>query len=136
MGFWEVKCWFRDAPSSEFYRFDLYRNEHFITQKLSKWLVTDDQFFNGIYAKGIVVSYLDQSSDNEKLISGDTLTVELKSISREYYFFIQDAQAELRGSNPLFSGPGANVGGNISNGAIGFFAAYTLSKANAIVRMP
>jgi hypothetical protein len=33
------------------------------------------------------------------------------------------------GSNPLFSGPPANVKGNISNGAIGFFAAYTTSRS-------
>jgi hypothetical protein len=136
LGLWEVKCWFRDAPTVDFYRFELYRNNNLITHKLSKWLTTDDSFFNGIYAGGVVVSYLDQESDNEKLIYGDTLTVELSVISREYYYFIQDAQSELRGSNPLFSGPGANVKGNISNGAIGFFEAYPVSSSYAIVRTP
>ena len=136
MGLWEVKCSLLDSPLADFYRFELYRNKHLITHKLSKWQVTDDTFFNGLYASGILVDYLDQSSDNEKLVSGDTLTVELNSISREYYSFIQDAQSELRGSNPLFSGPGANVKGNISNGAIGFFAAYPVSRAYAIVRNP
>jgi hypothetical protein len=99
-------------------------------------LTTDDSFFNGIYAGGVVVSYLDQNSDNEKLVHGDTLTVELSVISREYYYFIQDAQSELRGSNPLFSGPGANVKGNISNGAIGFFEVYPVSSSFTIVRTP
>ena len=136
MGLWEVKCRLQDSPIADFYRFELYRNKHLITHKLSKWQVTDDTFFNGLYATGIIVDYLDQSSDNEKLVSGDTLTVELNCISREYYSFIQDAQSELRGSNPLFSGPGANVKGNISNGAIGFFAAYPVSRAYAIVRNP
>ena len=136
MGLWEVKCSLQDSPSSDFYRFELYRNEHLITHKLSKWKITDDTFFNGVYATGIIVDYLDQNSDNEKLIYGDTLWVELNKISREYYSFIQQAQSELRGSNPLFSGPGANVKGNISNGAIGFFAAYPVSRTYAIVRNP
>ncbi len=132
-GLWEVKCWFGDSLSTDFYRFDLYRNDHLITHKLSKWIVTDDKFFNGEYVNGGVITYLDQNSKNEKLLPGDELTVTLGTISREYFNFIQDAQSELRGSNPLFSGPGANVRGNISNGAIGFFAAYPVSSVKVIV---
>ncbi|MBI5009835.1 MAG: DUF4249 domain-containing protein [Bacteroidia bacterium] len=132
-GLWEVSCWFQDEPTTDFYRFDIYRNSKLITHKLEKWLVTDDKFFNGNYVKGGVVTYLDQNSDNEKLKSGDTLVVEMSAISREYYNYIQDAQTELRGSNPLFSGPGANVRGNINNGAIGFFAAYPVSSILMVV---
>jgi len=132
-GLWEVNCWLKDSTSTDFYRFDLFRNDQLITYKLSKWIVTDDTFFNGGYVDGAAITYIDQNSDNEKLIKGDTLNVELKSISREYYSFIREAQAELRGSNPLFSGPGANVKGNISNGAIGFFAAFPVSRVKTIV---
>ena len=67
------------------------------------------------------------------LVPGDTVTVELNNMGKEYFGFLQEAQAELRGSNPLFSGPPANVKGNISNGAIGFFAAYSVSRASATV---
>ena len=132
-GLWEVTCWFQDQIATDFYRFDLYRNNKLITHKLEKWLVTDDKFFNGEYVKGGVLTYLDQNSDNEKLTAGDMLYVEMDVISREYYNYIQDAQSELRGSNPLFSGPGANVRGNISNGAIGFFAAYPVSSVLIVV---
>ncbi|MBK9390034.1 MAG: DUF4249 domain-containing protein [Bacteroidetes bacterium] len=132
-GLWEVNCWFQDQQTTDFYRFDIYRNSHLVTHKLEKWLVTDDKFFNGDYVNGGTISYLEQSSDNEKLVRGDMLIVEMSSISREFYNYIQDAQAELRGSNPLFSGPGANVRGNISNGAIGFFAAYPVSRVMIIV---
>ena len=132
-GLWEVKCWFNDSISTDFYRFDISSNDNSITQSLDKWIVTDDKFFNGEYVNGGVISYLDQNSENEKLLPGDVLTITLGNISREYYNFIQDAQAELRGSNPLFSGPGANVRGNISNGAIGFFTAYPVSRVKVIV---
>jgi len=132
-GLWEVKCWFYDSLSTDFYRFELYRNYHLITHKLGKWIVTDDKFFNGDYVNGGVITYLDQNSENEKLLPGDELIITMGNIGREYFNFIQDAQSELRGSNPLFSGPGANVRGNISNGAIGFFAAYPVSLVKVIV---
>jgi len=54
-------------------------------------------------------------------------------INREYNDFLSDAQIELQGSNPLFSGPPANVKGNISNGAFGFFSAYSATRSYAIV---
>jgi hypothetical protein len=132
-GLWEAKCWFMDSPSSDFYRFHLLRNSDAITWKLSNWIISDDRFFNGKYVNGEPFTYLNQTSENEKLKSGDTLDAELYHISREYYYYIQDAQSELRGSDPLFSGPGANIRGNISNGAIGFFEAFPVSKARVIV---
>jgi hypothetical protein len=131
-GLWEVKCYLEDEPTTDYYRFQLFRNNHLITQKLSRWLVTDDKYFNGSYAVGIVVTFLDQASDNEKIVSGDELSIELNSLNRDFYYFIQDAQSELRGSNPLFSGPGANIKGNISNGALGYFDAYPVSRSGTI----
>ena len=71
--------------------------------------------------------------DDEVLITGDTVTVEMNSIGTDYANFIWEAQSEVKGSNPLFSGPPANVKGNIDNGATGFFAAYSVSRAYTIV---
>jgi hypothetical protein len=79
------------------------------------------------------VAFFDQGEEKEMLVSGDEITVELNTITKEHAGFIWDAQSELWGSNPLFSGPPANVKGNINNGAIGFFSAYSLSRASAIV---
>jgi len=128
-GFWEVKCYFQDPPSADYYRFLVYRNGKLMSDTIDKWLISDDRFFNGIYVEGASVAFLDQGSDNEKLENGDTVTLELNTITRPYARFIFDAQAELMGSNPLFSGPPANILGNISNGAIGFFSAHTVSRA-------
>jgi hypothetical protein len=130
---WEVKCWFQDPPSTDFYRFELLKNNVIITSNLRRWIVTDDRFFNGQYVSGATIAFLNQNREEDRLESGDTLGVELFRISREYYNFIEDAKSELRGSNPLFSGPGANIKGNISNGAIGFFTAYPVSRVKFLV---
>ena len=131
-GLWEVKCYVQEPPTIDFYRFMIYKNSTLLTDTLNEWFVTDDKFFNGNYTNGATVAYLRQGSAQEGLIEGDTVTVEVNSISKDYYNFVIEAQAELRGSNPLFSGPPANVKGNINNGAIGFFSAYSATRSFAI----
>ncbi|MDR2886683.1 MAG: DUF4249 domain-containing protein [Bacteroidales bacterium] len=132
-GLWQVKCWLQDTPLSDYYRIILRKNGEDITSGIGRWIITDDTFFNGQYLSGVTVAYLNPDEEYEKLVSGDILDVELYTISREYYNFITDAKSELFGSNPLFSGPGANIRGNISGGAVGFFAAYPISIATVTV---
>jgi hypothetical protein len=132
-GIWEIKCWVQDPPTKDFYRFLVSKNGRMITDTLDEWFVTDDRFFNGNYVYGAPIAYLQGDKVDEILKAGDLITVEMNSIGQKYESFIIEAQAEIRGSNPLFSGPPANVSGNISNGAIGFFAAYSVSRASAVV---
>lgn len=103
-----------------------------ITDTLFEWYVTDDKYFNGNYLSGATIGYLEQYYANEVLAAGDTVTAEINGIEKEYATFIWDAQTEIWGSNPLFSGPRANIKGNISNGAIGYFAAYSITRASVI----
>ena len=131
-GIWEVKCYVQEPPTIDFYRFLIIRNHVLLTDTLNEWFITDDKFFNGSYTNGATVAYLQQGSANEGLTPGDTVTVEVNSIGKEYFNFLFEAQAELRGSNPLFSGPPANVKGNISNGAVGFFTAYSATRSFTI----
>jgi len=132
-GIWEVKCYVQDPPTEDFYRFMITKNSKMLSDTLDEWFVTDDRFFNGNYAFGAPIAYLQQGKDDEILNEGDTVTVEMNSIGADYANFILEAQSEIRGSNPLFSGPPANVKGNINNGASGFFSAYSVSRSFAIV---
>lgn len=131
-GIWEVKCYVQEPPTIDFYRFMILKNRVMLTDSLSEWFITDDKFFNGSYTNGATVAYLQQGSPQEGLVKGDTVTVEVNNIGKDYYNFLFEAQSELRGSNPLFSGPPANVKGNFTNGAIGFFAAYSATRSYAI----
>lgn len=131
-GIWEVKCYVQEPPTIDFYRFLILKNRLLLTDTLNEWFITDDKFFNGNYTNGATVAYLQQGSAEEGLAKGDTITVEVNSIGKDYYNFLIDAQAELRGSNPLFSGPPANVKGNINNDAVGFFTAYSATRSFTI----
>jgi hypothetical protein len=53
---------------------------------------------------------------------------ELDGITKEYFEFLIEAQAEISPKTPLFSGPSSNVKSNISNDALGFFTAYSLRR--------
>lgn len=132
-GMWEVKGFFRDSPMPDYYRFLIYRNGVLVTDTLNEWHVSDDQFFNGKYLLGITLGWLQQHREDEVLKAGDRVTAEVDAIEKGFSEFIWGARFNLYGSNPLFNGPPANVKGNINNGAIGYFAAYSLSRTTLTV---
>jgi len=133
-GFWEAKVFVQEPPTVDYYRFMIYKNSHLLSDTITEWFVTDDKFFNGSYTNGAAVAYLNQGNPSEHLEPGDVVTVEVDNIGKEYCTFIWNTQSEIRGANPLFSGPPANVEGNISNGAIGFFAAFANTRSSAVVK--
>jgi hypothetical protein len=131
-GFYEVTCYYQDPPSKDFYMFNIYKNGKLLTDTINDRAVTNDDFFNGNYTNGIGVGYLDQSNENEVLHAGDVVTFQGCSISEDYYNFVITLQSETGFQTPLFSGPPANVKGNINNGAVGFFEAYGVSYSSKV----
>ncbi len=131
-GFYEVTCYYQDPTTRDFYMFNIFKNGVMLTDTLSNRFITNDDFYNGNYTNGIGVGFLDQANDREQLNTGDTITFQGCSISEDYYNFIFTLQQETGFSTPLFSGPPANVKGNISNGAAGFFAAYGVAYSSTV----
>jgi hypothetical protein len=135
-GIWEVRCFVQDPPSADYYRFLISRNDTMITDTLDEWFVTDDRFFNGDYVNGLTAGYLDQGIKEQRLLPGDSMLVEMNNTGEGYANFLLECQSEIIGSYPLFTGPPANIKGNINNGAIGFFATYSASRAITKVPVP
>lgn len=131
-GFYEVTCYYQDPPTQDFYLFNIYKNGIKLTDTIANNIVSSDEFYNGSYTNGIGVGYLDQAKEREKLNKNDTITFQGCKITEEYYDFIVALQSEVWFQDPLFSGPPANVKGNVSNGAFGFFAAYSVSYATTV----
>jgi hypothetical protein len=133
-GFYEVQCYVLDPPTTDFYMFDIYNNNTLVTDTISEKTVVDDHLYNGNYTNGIGVGFLNQSRKDERIGVGDIITLKVASINAEYFNFIQALQSEVAGQNPLFSGPPANIPGNVNNGAVGFFAAYANTRVSAVLR--
>ncbi len=130
---YQVFMYGQDPPTREWYGFKMWKNSDLLTDTLSKYSVQNDDFFNGTYIYGLPVGFLYEGDPREALQAGDTVTFELNSIEQVYYDFVLDAQLEIIGNNPLFSGPPANVRSNIDNEARGLFAAYTVHRVSAIL---
>ena len=121
-----------NRPETEdFYLFKVYKNGVLYTDSLSNYSTAEDRFFNGKDINGPVVQYFDEEK-GEIVEEGDTITLEMAGITKEYYDFIEAVFTETSEKIPLFSGPSANVKGNISNGALGFFAVMEVSRSTSI----
>ena len=131
-GYYIVKCYYWDLPEANFYMFNIFKNDTLLTDTLYKKQVVDDRFYNGGFTNGIGVGYLNQSKKSEILRVGDVITFQACSITEGYAYFIWEAQEAVSFSTPMFSGPPANVVGNISGGAIGYFTSYSVIYASTI----
>ena len=134
---WEgvaIQAYAQDPIGVNFYMFNVFKNSVLLTDTLNKVSITDDKLFDGNYTNGIPVAFLDQKNVREKINPGDTITLQIAGITGAYYYFVTDLQTDAGFSNPLFGGPPANVRGNINNGAIGFFAAYSVRYGSIIAR--
>ncbi len=135
-GIWTIKLYAKEPSDTiNYYLFNYYRNGILITDTLTKKVISDDKFYNGSYMDGVDVIYINNENNWETLFPGDTIMLQMSGITKEYFDFI--TQVQQAGFNiPFFSGPPANVQGNITNGGIGFFAAYSSSFAKTVVKTP
>ncbi len=132
-GVWNVEIFAQDPPGSKnYYMLNLYRNNQLWSDTINKIAIFDNQFFEGKYITGATAFRINNSHLWETLYPGDSIMVELSAITQEYYNFISQVK-QVGFSIPFFSGPPANVTGNVSNNGVGFFAAYSSSYARTVV---
>jgi hypothetical protein len=128
--------------SSGNFSFHLIRNGIVMNDSLQGFRVMQDDYLVTKQFAAIPIFQLNPDDDyNEKITLGDTLVVQVESITPEYATFIQSAQDELRGTIPLFGGPPANVKTNIScldanskTEISGFFTAYSKRKTTTVYK--
>jgi hypothetical protein len=133
-GDWEVDIFAQDPPGKKnYYMLNLYRNNQLWSDTINKVAVFDNQFFEGKYISGAQAFRINNSHLWETLYPGDSIMVELSAITQDYFNFISQVR-EAGVSIPFFTGPPANITGNVSNQGIGFFAAYSSSFAKTVVK--
>jgi hypothetical protein len=93
--------------------------------------IQQDQFYTGsdkLY-QGEEISYSIMSQDNDsKLESGDKVTIWLESIDKGVYEYFRQAGSDGQSASP------ANPTSNISNGALGYFNACSVSTKFIIAK--
>jgi hypothetical protein len=127
---WAIEFYGFDPPGPNYYMFNALRNGKLITDTIWKVTVTDDKLIDDKYIYGAYVMILDKN----ELYPGDQFTLITSSITEEYFNYINELRTEVALKIPLFSGPPANVSSNLSNGAVGYFAAFPSAFTETIVR--
>lgn len=129
---WKVLLYAKDPQESEnFYMFRLLINNKLWTNSLSSTEIADDTMFDGNDINGVWVFGIDTRKD-ENIYKNDTLTLELCHIDETFFKYLKAIDEETEPKTPLFSGAPANVPGNISNNALGIFAAYSVDRLSVI----
>jgi hypothetical protein len=127
--FYLLKLYAFDPPGPDYYKFDAMVNQKMITDTASRSLIVDDRFFDGNNTNGLGVMFI----RSDEIQPGDTLTLITAAVSKDYYDFFVQLRLESGQSNPLFSGPPANVESNIQEGGLGYFDARIVNRSSIIV---
>lgn len=128
---WKVLLYARDpAGTKDYYSFSVSVNDSLFSDRYSDVGFADDRLFDGNYAGGLWVQTIKDKdkTGGYRLKDGDWVKLKMCGITKEFYEFLQAVQQETGFKAPLLSGPPANVVGNISNGALGFFHVYSYTE--------
>ncbi|MDD2437860.1 MAG: DUF4249 domain-containing protein [Massilibacteroides sp.] len=144
MGFnvFTVNVYAQEPEGEDFYISKYYVKDTLAT-KLNYYGLMKDQLIDGQTLNGLMVYYFanmaeieDYQEDDRKyytfITSGDEVTIEFCRVEKGFFNFVEQAQDVKYGENPMFGGPPSNIQGNISNGAVGYFTAFSPSQLKAI----
>ncbi len=111
------------------YAWHLFKNGVHVTDSLHNFVFTNDEYIDGQYLDGYEI---DRWFNNFDFQQGDTITVEMHSITKDTYEFFLEVMLESGGFVPM-SGSGKTPVGNISNNAFGLFYTSSIVRATAII---
>jgi hypothetical protein len=129
-----INLFAQDPPSEDFYLYKWRRNDTLMTDSLHRWGLTNDMGINGTYINSVPVFNFGMDDVRFMPADSDLITLEVSTLTKEYYQFLYETNAARRIQTPMTGTIPGNPHGNISNGALGFFAAYGISKASCIYR--
>ncbi|MCL2414086.1 MAG: DUF4249 domain-containing protein [Bacteroidales bacterium] len=140
---WNLLLFANDPPGIEsFYVFVTYLNGVALNDTLTRLLLLDNSMIDQdtINLDGMPIAFFRdvQFGGRDTVNVGDTLGLEIRSISADHYRWILEFRNIYGGQNPMFGGAPANVRGNVRNmgrglDAIGYFWAHGSRRAYVIV---
>lgn len=128
-----INLWAQEpSTTGDYYTWFYYINGKLESDTLTEISFASDEMVNGNYMPGYPVF-------TAEFALGDTITLEMRSINKDYYDFLNAFFSEVFGAGNPFSGPPSNVKGNIKNltnkdkVVMGYFLASAVSKKTQIV---
>ncbi len=98
-----------------------------INDTIKNWSYFSDDLINGIYLQDFYIGYVNAKP-------GDTIQLKTFSIIKEQYEYINNIYQTQMEPIPFLGSNPANIKGNISNGAMGFFQVSAVSLKEYIIQ--
>ncbi|MCK4344317.1 MAG: DUF4249 domain-containing protein [Bacteroidales bacterium] len=111
-------------PGNNYY-FNVYKDDILLSNDLTKRTYVNDDLINGRYLFGLKVHTI-------KAQLGNRITLEVGSISKEYFKYCLAIIRETAYADSPFEAAPGNINGNISNGAFGYFSAHSIVRKTKI----
>lgn len=131
---WSVFLHATDPPEKNYYGFSFYVDGRNYNDSLRYLTLVDDVWGNGQHLDGVPVIFFRSGKPGKMPVyAGSVVTVQLASYTADYFHWLEDVQALLKPSVPVFSGAPSNCRGNVSNGAFGYFAVYAVARDSTVL---
>jgi len=112
-------------PAGNHYMYKLYIDNKLYTDTITEVSFVSDEFVNGSFVRDFQVFRI---REKDLKNSASTVMLEMNSISKKYYEFLSALMIETVWRGTPWDGPPANIPGNVSNGATGFFRASEVKR--------
>jgi hypothetical protein len=124
---YRVVCKFTDpAGDGNYYRVKLASNDTFaISPTTTQYRLISDKLTDG--------QQVSSTFNRLNLLSGDTVTAILECIDKATYDFYSTLGNVQGENNAFLAAPPSNPVNNISNGGLGYFSAYAVSRKRIVV---
>ncbi len=130
---WNILFYAQDPPQRDYYLATVSVNGVTLYPELTEMTRMSDQITQGLYISGLQIYFF--ADDGEMPLSvGDSVCVEIWNVTHDFDEYVSDLQNALAPAMPMFGGSPANARGNLSGGAFGFFATYTVSRAGIVLK--
>ena len=123
--------------TGDYYRFKVFRNGQLLNRPVDLF-VRSDELVDGRYIGAFELN--NNQGEEETFDRGDSIRVEMNSLPRDYFFFLNEIVTQLNNSG-IFAAPPANVRTNVRNvnpqakrQAVGYFAGYTVRQDSVVVQ--
>ena len=122
-----IKMYGQENPlPGDYYFWGVYKDFSYQTDNITKLFHLSDILINGSYIDGLKVQTIEARP-------GSRIDLQMASIPGDYYYYSIAILKETVYTTGPFKPAPANLTGNISNGALGFFYAYNEDLYTAIV---
>ena len=125
-----IRGWGRESGETDddYYQWLYYKNGVLETDTLDETIFVDDNMVDGNEIPGLEMWYAVPAR------IGDTIVVESRGVTKEYYKYISGVMEETSWNSGPFGGPPANPHSNLSNGAVGFFNVYSFKNVGTVIK--